>query len=153
MTTDQNMAGFSCAAHRRYRIGEDQKVLGTAPDIVRNWAELRRQQRSFEEGFGRRIQFASGQAASGTLDGVDLEGGWTIGFVDWVSFTYTACRCPWSFSSASNKSWHRDTSPSYYVVISDRCQFSRYSIKVHRHNATPCYPSSSCPFRDRAGTQ
>ncbi len=28
------MAGFSCEAHRRYRIGEDQKVFGTAPDIV-----------------------------------------------------------------------------------------------------------------------
>jgi hypothetical protein len=37
MTTDQNMAGFSCAAHRRYRIGEDQKVLGITPDIVRDW--------------------------------------------------------------------------------------------------------------------
>jgi hypothetical protein len=33
-TTDQKIAGFSCDAQRRYRIGEDQKVRGTPADIL-----------------------------------------------------------------------------------------------------------------------
>lgn len=34
MIQDQKIAGFSCDAHRRYRIGEPQNVFGTAAAMV-----------------------------------------------------------------------------------------------------------------------
>ena len=57
---DQKMAGFSCDAQRRYRIGEPQNVFGTAAAMVIGIVELEGVDVTSNGGVQWRLMAASG---------------------------------------------------------------------------------------------